>query len=270
MVPEEYTTQQKKELAVHATDFSVTTGHLYKMGANKILPQCVLEFERDSILAEAHGGAAGGHYAGKATTQNIFRTGLWSHTLHKDSKPYSTWKENGHALHYHYHKIFNQMGGSSVYHKKSIPYHPLANGTVEAFNKLLENALTKVCNTQQNEWDVCVLAALWAYRTTCKNMARKTLFRLVYGVEVVMPMEYIVPSLCITTLKDMADREALEEQIAPLMELEEDRFLTGFHQQVQKEREKAWHDCHIKLRTFKINDIVLLYDNKFTKFLGKF
>jgi len=34
--------------------------------------------------------------------------------------------------------------------------------------------------------------------------------------------------------------------------------------------EKAWHDRHIKLHTFKVNDLVLLYDNNFDKFPGKF
>ena len=43
-----------------------------------------------------------------------------------------------------------------------------------------------------------------------------------------------------------------------------------FHQQVKNQGEKAWHDHHIKLHTFKINDLVLLYDSKFDKFLGKF
>jgi len=48
----------------------------------------VLDFERNIILVEVHGGAAGGHYARKATAQKILCTGLWWETLHKDSKAY--------------------------------------------------------------------------------------------------------------------------------------------------------------------------------------
>jgi hypothetical protein len=46
------------------------------------------------------------------------------------------------------------------------------------------------------------------------------------------------------------------------MEIEEDKILEGFHQEVKKERDKARHDRHIKKKRFKEGDLVLLYDNK--------
>jgi len=62
---------------------------------------------------------------------------------------------------------------------------------------------------------------------------------LVYGTEVVMPMEYIVPSLWIATLTSMTEHKALKERLAQLEELEEEWFLVRFHQQVQKQHEKS-------------------------------
>lgn len=52
---------------VHVVDFSVIARHLCKMGNDEILRRYVLEFEQGQILAEAHGGAVGGHYAGCVT-----------------------------------------------------------------------------------------------------------------------------------------------------------------------------------------------------------
>ena len=60
-----------------------------------------------------------------------------------------------------------------------------------------------------------------------------------------MPMEYIIPSLHISTFTNMAEPDIMEEQLTQLMALEEDRFLANFHQQVQKAHDKAWHDRHI-------------------------
>ena len=65
------------------------------------------------------------------------------------------------------------------------------------------------------------------------------------------------------------DEGALEEHLEKLVQLEEDQFVTGFHQRVEKDRQKAWHDRQIKNNHFKQGDLVLLYDTKFMKDLGK-
>jgi hypothetical protein len=76
MAPLEYTIIQKKQLVVRAANFQLIAGQLYKMGPDEILRRCVMESKRPLILAEAHEGITGGHYARKETTQKVLRAGL--------------------------------------------------------------------------------------------------------------------------------------------------------------------------------------------------
>ena len=61
-----------------------------------------------------------------------------------------------------------------------------------------------------------------------------------------MPMEYIVPSLCIAATIGMNDETVVEERLEQLLQLKEDRFITNFHQQVGNDRQKEWNDIYVK------------------------
>lgn len=63
---------------------------------------------------------------------------------------------------------------------------------------------------------------LWAYRMTCKKLTGEMPLRLVYDVETVMSMEYIITSLRIAAFIGMTNRGALEERLAQLIDLEKE------------------------------------------------
>jgi hypothetical protein len=86
-----------------------------------------------------------------------------------------------------------------IHLQKSTQYHPHSNGIVEAFNKILEHAMIKVCNVSRDDWEFKIPTVLWVYRNTSKKLKRNTPFMLVYGEEVGMPMEFIISSLHIVT-----------------------------------------------------------------------
>ena len=45
-------------------------------------------------------------------------------------------------------------------------------------------------SVDKNDWDDKILVVLWAYRTTYKRETNQTLFKLVYGQEVVVPLHF--------------------------------------------------------------------------------
>lgn len=58
------------------------------MGTDEVLYRYVPYYERQSILTEAHGGVARGHYVGRATAQKIPCVGFWWLAIQRYSSEY--------------------------------------------------------------------------------------------------------------------------------------------------------------------------------------
>ncbi|MCO5586954.1 hypothetical protein L7F22_040899 [Adiantum nelumboides] len=89
-----------------------------------------------------------------------------------------------------------------------------------------------------------------------------TPFKMVYGIEVVVPLEFAIPSLRMAKQYDMDFNTALKKRIEDLQRLDEIRQRALLEQQIVQQRRKYWHDSKIKVREFKQGDLVLLYQSK--------
>ena len=74
-------------------------------------------------------------------------------------------------------------------------YYPQGNGLAESSNKNLMTILKKIVGNNKKSWDSKIKYALWADRITKKSATRKTLFELVYGLIVSLPIYLQLPAM---------------------------------------------------------------------------
>ncbi|MCO5612383.1 hypothetical protein L7F22_066650 [Adiantum nelumboides] len=148
-----------------------------------------------------------------------------------------------------------------VIHNKSAPYHPQANGQAEHTNKILSSVLTKVVSTGRTDWKMNLHAALWAYRVSFKTVINATPFNLVYGIDAMLPIEFLLPTLRVA--RDLEwTRHELSERLEDLEKLDEQRLTVVAHIYAQKRKQKQFFDSHLLTKIFKKGDLVLVYSLK--------
>jgi len=93
----------------------------------------------------------------------------------------------------------------------------------EAFDKLCEVS-NRVYHVRSTNWDLCVLAFVWAYRIMCKNLTAQVLPTLKYEARVEIYMEHVNLSPRVTTPVDMTFCIDRNEKITQLCETEHIRL----------------------------------------------
>lgn len=156
-----------------------------------------------------------------------------------------------------------------ILHKKSSTYHPQANGQAESSNKVLIRILKKIVSENRSDWDTKLDSALWSFRTAYKVTTGMTPFRLVYGLEAVVPMEFVVPSLRIAIQNRMSPEASVKHRQRYLLQLEEDRVMSAYVAEIVQKRRQAWVNMNVKFKVFKEGDWVMLYNSRLGPHPGK-
>ncbi|MCO5614955.1 hypothetical protein L7F22_069241 [Adiantum nelumboides] len=155
-----------------------------------------------------------------------------------------------------------------ILHKNSTPYHPQDNGQAESSNKILVKILKKIVQENHKDWDLKLDSAIWSFKTTFKVTIGITPFKLMYGLEAIVPMEFVVPSLRVSAQK-ISLALSVNHRCKYLMQVEEDRLVSSYISEIIHRRRQAWIAMNVMFKIFKVGDWVMLYNSRLGPFPGK-
>ncbi|GAU27362.1 hypothetical protein TSUD_55150 [Trifolium subterraneum] len=132
--------------------------------------------------------------------------------------------------------------------------HPQANGQAESANKVILRAIKRRLEGKDKNWVEHLLPTLWSYHTTIHSSTGETPFKMVYGVDAMIPAEVDPPSWRRATLTAEVNSEALKENLDLL---EEVRETAHFREFTVKQRASWKYNTRVMAREFREGDLVL-------------
>lgn len=70
--------------------------------------------------------------------------------------------------------------------------------------------LTKIVGSSKIDWELKLDFALWAYYVTFKTTIDTTPFNMVFGLDVILPMELLIPTLWVAKEPEWNGHEFLQ------------------------------------------------------------
>jgi hypothetical protein len=157
-------------------------------------------------------------------------------------------------------KYFDSTMFNNFYHQIRMKvsfafvYHPKLNRAVERANALIFVAIKKILEGQKKgKWAEVMPRAVWSHNTTVCRATNFTPFRLLFGVEAILPEEIKYQSLCTTMGAPSCPNEAEEKD---LLEPERLKAITNLRR--YQDKTKNWRDPKVKMRELGVGNLVLL------------
>ncbi|XP_021729169.1 uncharacterized protein LOC110696188 [Chenopodium quinoa] len=275
VIPPEFSSQQKKRFFKEVRRYFWNDPYMFKQCGDGLYRKCVPDYEIKGVLEHCHSFPCRGHGGVDKTVAKISQSLLWWPMMHKNAPNFvsrcekcqrtvdyvTKWIEaipsptNDHKVVLKLRKriIFPRFGvprvlisdGGShfakkqfeallkrygVHHKFGLPYHPQTQGQVEVSNREIKNLLERMACHLPVEFEY---KAWWEIKELNMDMSL-----------------------------------AGEKRLLKLNELEELRYDAYKNSRLYKEKTKKWHDQHIRNKSFKVGDKVLLFNSRLRLFPG--
>jgi len=132
-------------------------------------------------------------------------------------------------------KVLSIMQKYYIQRHMSTAYRPQTNRAVEAANKNINHILKK-STTKSRGWAENLTPTLWAYRTTYRTSTRETPNSLVFGMEVVLPIEIEILTLRVILEDQLMESECSKARFDQLDLLDEKRLRVMEHVQAYQRK----------------------------------
>nr|XP_009596369.1 uncharacterized protein LOC104092463 [Nicotiana tomentosiformis] len=136
-----------------------------------------------------------------------------------------------------------------IVNHNSIAYIPQMNWAVEASNKIIKRILRRIVDNHR-QWHEKLSFALLGYRTTMRTSTGAMSYMLVYGTEVVIPVEVEIPSLKVIQEAKLDGTEWIRVRHEQLMLIDEKRMDVVCHGQLYQNRMANAFNKRVKPRQF--------------------
>jgi hypothetical protein len=138
----------------------------------------------------------------------------------------------------------------------SSPYYAQANGQAESSNKTLVKLIKKKIEDNPKKWHEVLSEALWAHRISRHGATKVTPFELVYGQEVVLPVEVNLGAYRIAKQNDLSVDTYHALMMDNIDEVTDKRLKALEAIEKDKRRVARSYNKRVKAKSFQVGDLV--------------
>jgi hypothetical protein len=154
------------------------------------------------------------------------------------------------------HQVHDVAKSLKIKVLSSSPYYAQANGQAESSNKTLIKLIKKKIDENSKRWHEVLSEVLWAHHISKHSATKVTPFKLVYGLEVVLPVEVNLKSLQIARQNELSAADCHNLMLDSLDEVLDERENALGEIERDKLRVARAYNKRVKEKSFQVGDLI--------------